>query len=322
MADKLTNEQLRAISPFFVKDTEVLLLDEGQFKEAIITLNSDENAAFASNASDWEKGHCPLITGNNTWKPIIDSSGTIVAYTAKIDVTGVFHLVVRDVNGEVVVDQIVGEKPLENDELGNTVLATIVTLGGSLVVRSIAAGIGRVIASAGVAGARIATLAVSRVVSGEATEGVILTALRSIRAQSIVKGLQARGLPVVVNVGGEAGTEEVMKWGANQIALNHQVRMGVAKRIVQNLVKENGEKIGEVFQMNSINKIVSRRLDASFDVVKFSRGAFRVLKNGGQLEMELYSNNPAFAQSFIKALTDAGFKNPAAKFNTIFTAVK
>src|SRR5258706_10820051 len=96
--------------------------------------------------------------------------------------------------------------------------------------------------------------------------------------------------------------------------------MGVAKRFVPNLVKANGEQIGEVFGQNTIDKIVSRRLDASFDVIKFARGASRVLKPGGTIEMELYSNNPAFSASFKAALQNAGFKNISSDLVTTHPA--
>ena len=63
----LDNEQLRAISPFLVKDTDVLLFEAGQFKKATITLSSGGNEAFKKNATEWEKQNCPLLTGSNRW---------------------------------------------------------------------------------------------------------------------------------------------------------------------------------------------------------------------------------------------------------------
>lgn len=323
MSGELTNEQLRAISPFFVKDTSVLLFEGGQFRRATLTQSSSENADFVKNATDWEKSNSPLLTGSNKWTAIIDEPETVIAYTAIESNVGVFHLVVRDIDGAAIVDQIVGEIPLEPDPLGDALASTIITLGAGLIVRSIAAGIARMAASTVIAaGVKIASLAISRVVAGETTEGVVLTALRSIRAQAIVKAIQGRGAQVIVNIGGEAGSEEIAKWGVDQIALNNQVRMGIAKRFVPNLVKANGEQIGEVFGPNTINKVVSRRLDANFDVNKLAQGAFRVLKPGGTVEMQIYSNNPAFATAFKTALKNAGFKNIGADFNVNFTAVK
>jgi hypothetical protein len=322
MSDVLSDDQLRTLYPFLFKDTDVLLFENGEFKKATISVSAMQNEVFAKNATDWEKNNCPLLTGSNKWKAIIDSAQTIVAYTSIIDNTGVYHFVIRDINGVPIVDQTVGEKPLEPDAWGDTLFATIVTLGGALVVRSIAAGIASVATAAIASGARVVSLAVARILAGETTEGVVLTALRSIRAQAIVKALQARSATVIVNVGGEAGSEEIAKWGADQIALNHQVRMGIAKRFVPNLVKENGEKIGEVFGQNTIDQIVSRRLDASFDVNKFARGAFRVLKPGGTIEMQIYSNDPMFAAAFRTALQNAGFKNVGSEFNVVFRAVR
>jgi hypothetical protein len=155
------------------------------------------------------------------------------------------------------------------------------------------------------AGVKIASLAISRIVAGETTEGVVLTALRSIRAQALVKAIQGRSLQVIVNIGGEAGPEEIAQWGVDQIALNPQVRFGVATKFVPNLVKADGEQIGEVFGRNTIDKVVSRRLPANFDVNKLAQGAFRVLKPGGTVDMQLYGGNPAFATAFKTALKNA-----------------
>lgn len=322
MAGDLSNEELRRISPFFVKDTDVLLFQGGQFKKAVLTLSSTQHGEFAKNATDWEKNNSPILTGSNRWTAIIDEAETIVAYTSIEDNTGVFHLWIRDINGEAIAHQIVGEKPLEPDPLGDTVAATIITLGGALVVRSIAAGIARVASTAIASGARVLSLAITRLVAGEATDGVVLTALRSIRAQAIVKALRARGASVIVNIGGEAGVEEVMTWGADQIALNHQVRMGIAKRFVPNLVKERGERIGEVFAENSVDKVVSRKLDFTINVNDIARGAFRALKPGGALEMQIFANNPTFAAAFETALRDAGFKQVKSIGGVFFKAVK
>ena len=96
--------------------------------------------------------------------------------------------------------------------------------------------------------------------------------------------------------------------------------MGIAKRFVPNLVKANGEQIGEVFGPNTINKVVSRRLDANFDVNKLAQGAFRHTNLGGAVEMQIYSNNPVFATTFKTALKNAKFKNIGADFNVNFAS--
>ncbi len=171
------------------------------------------------------------------------------------------------------------------------------------------------------AGVKIVSLAISRVVAGETTEGVVLTALRSI-GRKIVKAVQSRGLQVIVNIGGEAGSEEIGLWGADQIALNPQVRMGMAKKFVPNLVKANGEQIGEVFGPNTISKVVSRRLDANFDVNKLAQGAFRVVKPGGTVEMQLFGGDPVFGAAFETALKNAQFRNVENLGNVLFKAVK
>ena len=322
MSDGVSNEQLRGISPFLVNDTDVLLFDNGQLKRATITQSTEQHRDFAKNATEWEKRNSPLLTGSNRWTAIIDDAETIIAYAMIETITGVYHLWMRDIDGEVIAHQIIGEKSLEPDPWGDTLAAAVLTLGGGLVVRSMAAGMARAATTAVAAGARVVSLAISRVIAGEATGGVVLTALRSIRAQAIVKAVRARGASVVVNIGGEAGPEELVKWGANQIALNHQVRMGIARRFVPNLVKENGEKIGEVFGRNTIDKVVSRRLDANFDVNKLARGAFSVLKPGGTIEIQVYSPNPNFAATFMTALRNAGFRNVSVEFNVTFKAIK
>jgi hypothetical protein len=323
MSDPLTNDQLRAISPFLVKDTDVLLLTESrQIQRAKITQSTEDFTNFSNNATAWEKKNCPIITGNNEWTPIIDEGGVIIAYTSIQNNTGIFYLWFRDIDGDVLASRSIAEKPLEQDEIGNFLAATIVTLGGAAVLKGLAAGITAVASSSiATAGARVLSLALSRLVAGETTEGVILTALRSIRAQSIVKALEARGVAVVVNIGGESGVEEVAKFGVDQIALNPQVRFSIAKRVVSNLVKEDGEKIGEVFAPQSINKIVSRRLDQGFNTTKVAQGAFRVLKPGGQVEMELFAPNSTFVDLFKTSLQNAGFKNVAFE-NGVFKALR
>ena len=323
MSDELTNEQLRAISPFLVIDTSVLLFERGQLRRTTLTLSTSQSADFAKNATDWENNNSPLVTGSHKWTPIIDDAETIIAYTSVESNVGVFHLVFRDINGAIIVDEIVGEKPLEPDPLGDALASTILTLGAGLIVRSIAAGIARMATSTAIAaGVKIVSLAISRVVAGETTEGVVLTALRSIRAQAIVKAVQSRGLQVIVNIGGEAGSEEIGLWGADQIALNPQVRMGMAKKFVPNLVKANGEQIGEVFGPNTISKVVSRRLDANFDVNKLAQGAFRVVKPGGTVEMQLFGGDPVFGAAFETALKNAQFRNVENLGNVLFKAVK
>ncbi len=222
-------------------------------------------------------------------------------------------------NGNVL-DHQIQEDPLEEDVLGNELVATIVTLGGSLVLRSLARVVlARAAATLGKAIAEIVVVS-ARGISVEAESSVLLF-LRSRRAQSIVSAFVSRGVKVIVNIGGEAGKEEIAQFG-EQIALNNQVRMGIAKRFVPNLIKEPGENIASVFESESVDKVVSRKLDASFDTKKVAEGAFKVLKQGGELNMSVFTNNPEFGARFSKALTDAGFKNVTKVGNAFFTAVK
>src|SRR5262245_13264509 len=154
MGDELTNEQLRAISPFLVKDYDVLMLSGGTLKREKITLNTMQFADFAANATDWEKKNCPVLTGSQAWMPIVDEVQIILACTTVTESIGVFHLALRDINGEEMFHQIVGEQPLEPDPLGDALAATIITLGGALVVRALATGIAAVATRAVAAGVR------------------------------------------------------------------------------------------------------------------------------------------------------------------------
>jgi hypothetical protein len=286
----------------------------------VLEMDEAQRALFRATATDWEIKNSRIIAiGGMT--PVVDDANAVLAYLKAYSSSGVYHLDCFDVNGGNIFATTTGERPLE-DSIGNEILATIVTLGGAVAVRAIARGVlSSAASSLGNALTRI-TVVAARGISAEAEESVLL-ALRSIRARAIVRSFVRRGVKVVVNIGGEAGPEELAKYG-EQIALNHQVRMSIAKRFIPNLVKEPGENIGLVFRENTIDLVVSRKLDASIDVERIAQGAFRVLRSGGRLEMRIYTNHPEFGNQFVQALIRAGFERNSIQNlgNTLFMAVK
>jgi hypothetical protein len=313
--------QLQQIAPFIHDSVRALLMTANGLEDINLDVSPDARGVFRATATDWElrnSGILHSLRGSAT--PIVDESSTVVAYFSMESNVGVHHLRLLDLDGNVL-DHQTQEDPLESDILGNELFATIVTLGSSLVLRAVAR---VVLARAAAMLGEVATevvVASARGISVQAERSVLLF-LRSIRAQKIVAAFERRGLKVIVNIGGEANPSGELTEFGEHIALNNQVRMGIAKRFVPNLVKESGENIARVFKSETVDRVVSRKLDASFDADKVARGAFKVLKPGGDVNMGIFTNNPEFGARFVKALQDAGFKKVTNVRNAFFTAVK
>jgi hypothetical protein len=292
-----------------------LRLEESGLTEVTLFLSEEERRAYRSVATPWEwkrsslfntapveKSVSPFLSNTlHPATPVLDDINTVIAYVGK-EVTDNIYLKTYDINGNQLGSQLIGNRPIESDEFGNALVAAIVTLGPGLVrvlATSVIPRLGAVMTAAAINAAKGISPQAHR---------LTLLFLRSLRARAIVQTFRTAGKDVVVNVGGEAGPEELAKWG-EQIALNDQVRMGVAKRYVPRLIKENGENIGQVFERETVDRVVSRRLDQGFDVDRVAQGAHKVLRPGGKVEMEIFSPDAKFAESFAKALTKAGFKN-------------
>lgn len=309
-----------------------LRFEETGFVEVTLPIDEAERQAYRSVATPWEANNSSILGnhGNSiTVKPgpvvdtyyyptvpIVDEINTVIGYV-RHEAGGYTYVRAYDIEGNQLWSEMIGEHPLPSDEIGNALPGLIISLGPGL-VRSIATGaLTRAIGSA----LTQAAIATARGISPQALK-VTLTVLRSLRARAIVNLLRKEGKDVIANLGGEAGKEEIELFGANQISLNHQVRMGIDKRFIPRLIKEPAENIGKVFKPGTVDKVVSRKLDHSIDVDLVARGAKEVLRDGGELRMAFFSGSKEFGSRFEKALIDAGFKDVKNIGNAFFTAVK
>lgn len=146
----------------------------------------------------------------------------------------------------------------------------------------------------------------------------VLTSVQR-EAREMVNKLRKDGNEVVINLGGEASEIEVKNW-PYAINLNPNPRVPD----VPNLVREPADRLGELFEAGSADKVVARRLPTSAvsgdNIDKVAKGAFDVLRKGGELEMHIYGGSPGFQA----ALEKAGFNrtNIQNESNAYFTAIK
>jgi len=312
---------LSAIVDYMGSHIEALRLTTDDFQATTLDFGDAQREIFRAAATQWELRNSRIVNLASRWMPIVDDANTVVAYASPENRGGVHHLWICDIDGNGLYHRVTGEVGLQ-DSVGNEIVAIAATIGFGLVVRGIASGLLESLSSAVARGITNASVAVASRLAGEGGERLLLLVLRAMRARAIVRSLQQRGLQVVVNIGGEAGVQEVAEFGANQIALNNQVRMSVSRRFVPNLVKEPGEAIGDIFGPETVDRVVARRLDASFDTNRVAQGAFRVLRRGGTLDMHVYTNDAGFAQRFADALRRAGFRNVSSLHNCRFSATK
>jgi hypothetical protein len=287
----------------------VLRITTNGLRDTTLDVSPEQVAAFRANATEYELNHSGMLHPPNGAVPVVDDAGTVLAYLDTFTVTGVHHLLFHDINGEVMNHQ-TQEEPLQADTLGNEIVATVVTLGGALVLRAIARSV-LARAATSFLGKTLTdvSLAAARGISPEAERAMFLF-LRSLRAQRLVSGFVARGLRVTVNIGGEGAPGEIAKFGEHiTVSL---LRPSVGKRYIANLIKEPGENIARLFRPRSIDRIVSRELDVlSLDTDRLAEGSFEVLRPGGTMNMEFHPGSleaaEAFGQKFFDSLVKAGF---------------
>jgi hypothetical protein len=131
------------------------------------------------------------------------------------------------------------------------------------------------------------------------------TTAEATTARTMVRALRAEGEEVVVNVGGEASRFEVSRWPK---AINVNPITAGRPTDIPNLVKAGGEELGDLFESGSIDKIVSSKLPPSVDPEMFAKGAANVLKNGGQLEINIFGAGvKEWTAKFTEALVKNGF---------------
>jgi hypothetical protein len=274
---------------------------------ATLVMDAFERADYRQFATEWEVQNSPICIAANRYQPIVNEGDQVLAYLRVEWRTGVAHALLTSIDGQELSDQTIAEKPLQEDLVGNELIAAIVTLGGSLLVRSLA----RVAISSS---SRFLGIAIAETAI-DAARGVTTQAFRlallgfnCIRGRSLVGIFRKRGLKVIVNIGGEAAPHEIRQ-GA-QIAINPFVK-GVrgVKRTVPNLIREKGEEIGNLFEKETVDRLISNRLPTSVDTEPIAKGAAKVLKPGGELEMNFLSNDAEFMNNFARQLTKNGFRN-------------
>jgi hypothetical protein len=285
-----------------------------------LVMDAFERADYRQFATEWETQNSPICVYANRYQPVLDEGDQVISYLRVEWTSGVAHALLFSIEGQQLSDQTIAEKPLQEDLIGNELVAAIVTLGGSLLVRSLARV--AISSSSRFLGAAIAETAIdaARGVTAQAFR-LALLALRCIRGRALVAIFKLRGLKVIVNIGGEAAPHEIRQ-GA-QIALNPFVKgVRAIKRTVPNLIREFGEEIGNLFEKESVDRIISNRLPTSVDTGRIAEGAGKVLKPGGELKMNFLSNDPEFMNTFRQQLLNNKFRSATVELAPPFPGAK
>jgi hypothetical protein len=281
-----------------------------------LIVEAPARADYRAFATDWEIQNSPLCVFSHRYQPIVDEGDQVLAYGRVEWADRVAHFIQNDIDGVEFDNRTIAEKGMEEDIVGNELVATIATLGGSLLIRSLAR-------AAITSSSRFAVLAIAEGAI-DAARGVTSAAfrlamlgLRTIRARALVRIFNRRGLRVIVNIGGEAAAEE-LKFGSPQIAVNSfPPGRGEINKVIPNLIREKGEEIGTLFGKDSVDMIVSSKLPLDVDTHAIAQGAAKVLKPGGQLKMSFLPSQE-FVDTFVRQLRAAGFKSAKAQFTPPF----
>ena len=271
---------------------------------ATLVMDAFQRADYRQFATEWETQNSPICVYANPYQPILDDGDQVIAYLRIVWNTGVAHALLTSIEGVQLSDQTIAEKSLKEDLLGNELVAAVATLGGSLLVRSLARA--SITSSSRFLGAAIAETAI------DAGRGITVPAfrlailgLRGVRARVLVSIFNLRGFKVVLNIGGTAAKHELSQ--GPQIALNPLIQ-GI-NRTIANLIREKGEELASLFGKGTVDKIISNRLPTSVNTQRIAEGAAKVLKNGGELEMHFFTNEAEFLNTFAEQLLKAGFKS-------------
>ncbi len=302
------NESMQSRIPAF------RVREEGLVATTLI-VEAPARADYRDFATDWEIQNSPFCIFSHRYQPIVDEGNQVLAYGRVEWITGVAHFIQNDIDGIEFDNRTIAEKGLVEDIVGNELVAAIATLGGSLLIRSLARA--AITSSSRFLGVAIAEGAIdaARGVSTAAFR-LALLGLRAIRARALVRTFTSRGLRVIVNIGGEAAEHE-LKQGP-QIAVNSfGLGRGQINRIVPNLIREKGENIGTLFGKETVDRIISSKLPTSIDTQAVAQGAAKVLKPGGTLQMSFLPDQE-FVDTFVRQLRAAGFKSAKAQFTPPF----
>jgi hypothetical protein len=135
------------------------------------------------------------------------------------------------------------------------------------------------------------------------------------RARTLAKEAQAKGGPVVANIGGAGAPHEY----PGAINVNN---MAVPRKNIPNLVVADGSDVGELFEAGSLDRIEAFRIPSgAIDWNRAAPGSFRALKSGGRFEFAFYGPSPD-AEIAEAALRAAGFDRVSVQSKVLITAVK
>jgi hypothetical protein len=119
----------------------------------------------------------------------------------------------------------------------------------------------------------------------------------------------------VINVGGELEVTSGLKPGqfTNLNDLSTPIKPSLVRADpslpqIPNLVVGRGEQMGDLFAANSATRITAQRLPGSVDFDALASGAFKVLKPGGTIDINIYgqADSPYVAEA-LESFQKAGF---------------
>jgi hypothetical protein len=282
-----------------------------------LVMDAFARAEYRNLATPWEIQNSPICVFANRYQPVLDEGSQVVSYLRVEWITGVAHAQSMSVDGVLFKDETIAEKALQEDILGNELVAAVATLGGSLLIRSLARA--AITSSSRFIGTAIAETAIdaARGITTPALR-IALLGLRGIRARVLAGMFKARGFKVIVNIGGTAAKHEIAD--GPQIALNPLLQ--AIKRTIPNLIKSDGESIGSLFGKKTVDKIISNRLPTSVNTELIAKGAAEVMKDGGQLEMHFFTTEAEFMDRFAQQLLKNGFKSAKPQLLPPFAGAK
>jgi hypothetical protein len=195
----------------------------------------------------------------------------------------------------------------------------IIRVGGRIGLRFVSLLVARL-------GARYAARSVGRAV-GEGLAARILLSLRNVvqrvlsraavrqpvaqLARDEVNEVQRLFRRVIVNLGGRGE----VRGAINVNTLADQQVSGIP-----HLILARAEEIGNLFPPRSVDMVVSREMVyGQCNWLEAARGAIRILKNNGTIEIIPYGQNVGHLQEIESALTRAGFRNVELFDSTLTT---
>ena len=123
------------------------------------------------------------------------------------------------------------------------------------------------------------------------------------KARAMVWALREKGMRVVVNLNGEGTPDELRTWPQ---AVN--VNPAPRSSRVPNLLRAPAERLGELFERGTVDRIVSSRISTSTDPIRLARDAAHMLREGGVLVVSTFGPDVcSWGRRFVKALIEAGF---------------